>query len=360
MRRAALVATIALATALGAAGGAEDREPAVGSDGAAVRGVALGLFATDPEWDYGPMLRELRARGASDVLLVVQLSQRDRFSSDLVMRPGHAPSEAALTRTIRDARARGLRVGLMPIVHLLERRAEEWRGQLTPADGLDTWFARYGELVLGLAALAEREGVTRLVVGSELSSLEPYDARWRALVAAVRLRFSGALAYSANWDRLDDVRFWDALDEIGLTAYFPLSHGDEAPSAAALARAWERPRARIAALARRHGRPVVLTEVGYPSRRGAARAPWDDGPPADRASIVDLEQQRVLYDAFCEAFAGRGVIDGFYAWNWFGVGGPRDTSFTLRGKPAARALEACFARAWSAAPERVRSAEDRP
>ncbi|MBX3251683.1 MAG: hypothetical protein KF901_31185 [Myxococcales bacterium] len=100
---------------------------------------------------------------------------------------------------------------------------------------------------------------------------------------------------------------------------------------------------------------VVLTEVGYPSRRGAARAPWDDGPGAP---VVDLEQQRVLVGAFCDAFAERGVIEGFYAWNWFGVGGPRDTGFTLRGKPAGRALEACFERPWERAERLERPESD--
>src|SRR5690606_31839344 len=122
----------------------------------------------------------------------------------------------------RQARASGLRVGVMPIVHLLHREPHEWRGMLAPADGLDTWFARYSDEVRALATIAEREHVSRFVIGSELSSLEVYADRWRALALEIRARFSGTLTYSANWDRLDAVPFWDAVDEIGLTAYFPL------------------------------------------------------------------------------------------------------------------------------------------
>lgn len=332
----------------------------------AVRGVALGLFATDPDWDYGPMIRELRARGATDVLVVVQLSQHDRFASDLALVPGHAPSASALRRTIRQARAAGLRVALMPIVHLRVREPHEWRGTLAPADGVDTWFARYADVVLPLAELARREGVARFVVGSELSSLEPFEARWRALIDDVRARFDGPLLYSTNWDRLEPqsdepavVAFWDALDEVGLTAYFPLSDRDETPSEEAIARAWVAPKRTIAAFAGRVGRPVVFTEVGYPSRVGAARAPWDDGPrgdgprgdgPPGDGPRVDLEQQRRLVAGFCDVFASTGEVRGFYAWNWFGVGGARDPGFTLRGKPAATELERCFAR-WLDAPQ---------
>lgn len=353
MKRAAIIGALGVLGLLASATAA----PAAPTE--AVRGVALGLFATDRDWDYGPMIRELRARGATDVLVVVQVSQHDRFASDLAFVPGHAPSAAALTRTIRQARAAGLRVALMPIVHLRVREPHEWRGILAPADGVDTWFARYADVVLPLAELAHREGVARFVVGSELSSLEPFEARWRALIAALRARFDGSLLYSTNWDRLAPaadapapVAFWDALDEVGVTAYFPLSDRDEAPTEDAIARAWVAPKREIAAFAARVGRPVVFTEVGYPSRVGAARAPWDDGPRGDGlldTPQVDLEQQRRLVAGFCDAFAPRGEVRGFYAWNWFGVGGARDSGFTLRGKPAAAELERCFAR-WPDAP----------
>jgi hypothetical protein len=335
-----------------------------------VKGVALGLFASDPDWDYGPMLRELSARGATDVLLVVQLSQHDRFASDLTFASSgatHAPTERTLVRTLRQARALGLRVGLMPIVHLRRREAHEWRGMLAPADGIDTWMRRYRAVLLPLAERAEAEGVTRFVIGSELSSLEPFDDAWRALARDVRARFSGTLVYSTNWDRLrgeatlPPVAFWDAVDEIGLTAYFPLTSTDDAPSEEALIDAWRAPHAAIAELSRRTGKPIVLTEVGYPSRRGALRAPWDDGargplhdgsrstgdPTSARGDDdvrVDLEQQRRGFAAFCEVFAASDAIEGFYAWNWFGIGGARDDGFTLRGKPAAAELERCFAR----------------
>lgn len=354
--------------------GAGDDARAVSSAHAddAVRGVALGLFASDPSWDYGPMLRELQGRGATDVSIVVQLSQSDRFSSDLTAWSSpHAPSEATLVRTLRQARALGLRVGLMPIVHLRHREAHEWRGMLAPADGVDVWMTRYRALLLPLAERAEAEGVSRFVIGSELSSLEPFDDAWRALARDVRARFSGRLVYSTNWDRLEGdatlppVQFWDAVDEIGLTAYFPLARTDDAPSEAALIEAWRGPHAALAALRQRTGKPVILTEVGYPSRRGALRAPWDDGPRSSlraidtrgddgsrdaatdengRAQVVDLEQQRRAFAAFCDVFAASDATHGFYAWNWFGIGGARDDGFTLRGKPAAAELERCFER----------------
>ena len=342
MRAAVLVALISagvLGGALGAARGTWHATLPV-DDETFVRGVALGLFATDSEWDYGPLVDEIRARGATDMLVVVNAYQSTRFASDIGPRPGLSPSEATVARTLSQVKRAGMRAALMPVVRLQTRGSHDWRGVIAPADGLDAWFESYRRFVLPLARIAEDAGVQRFVVGSELSSLEPYEGRWRALISEVRERFSRTLTYSANWDRIHAVEFWDALDEVGLTAYFPLATEGEPLSSETLARAWRTPRAEIDSLARRVGKPVLITEIGYASQRSAADRPWDDTSTAE----VDLRLQQHLYRGFCDAFAQAPSVSGFYVWNWFGFGGPRDLGFTPRGKPAANELAKCFAR----------------
>jgi len=346
MRVAALVmlaSALVLGVALAAPLASEPVAPPA-SDTTFVRGVALGLFATDPDWDYGPLIDEIGARGATDVLVVVNGYQSNRFSSDIALRRGHSPSEATVARTLDQVQRAGMRAALMPVVRLDKRAPHEWRGTITPADGLDTWFASYRHFVFPLARIADDAGAQRFVVGSELSSLEVYEGRWRTLISELREQFSRTLTYSANWDHVDAVGFWDALDEVGLTAYFPLGSGGEPPAADTLAKAWRTPRAEIDALGRRLGKPVLITEIGYPSQRTAAAQPWDNTSDAE----VDLRLQQRLYRSFCDAFAQTPSISGFYVWNWFGFGGPRDGGFTPRGKPAASELASCFARRWTA------------
>lgn len=344
--RGAVLGTAAAAFAIGVA-----FDPARGAspadqgtdDGTFVRGVALGLFATDPGWDYGPLVEEIRGRGATDVLVVVNAYQSDRFASDVSLRPGVSPTHATVARTITQVREAGMRAALMPVVRLERRAPHEWRGRIAPADGLDAWFAAYRGFVLPLATIAEERGAERFVVGSELSSLEPHTQRWRALISQLRSLYSGTLTYSANWDRIQSVEFWDALDEIGLTAYFPLAEDREAPSDEAIAQAWRSPRTEIGAIARRAGKPVLVTEVGYVSQRGAAGTPWAHST----VEVLDLHLQQRLYRGFCDAFAQTPSVLGFYVWNWFGFGGPLDRGFTPRGKPAANELAKCFERAWT-------------
>lgn len=346
MTRAAVLLMLVSALAVGAALAAprQSEETFTKRDDAPfVRGVALGLFATDPEWDYGALVEEIRARGATDVLVVVNAYQTTRFASDIALRPGRSPSEATVARTLAQVRAAGMRAALMPVVRLEQRATHEWRGMITPADGLDAWFTSYRRFVLPLARLAEEAGTERLVIGSELSSLERYEDRWRRLIMEARERFSGAMTYSANWDHANAVGFWDALDEVGLTAYFPVG-GRESPIGRALADAWRTPLEQIDGLRRRTGKPVLITEVGYTSQRGAAAQPWEHTSSGE----VDLQVQRDLYRGFCDAFSETPSVSGFYVWNWFGFGGPRDAGFTPRGKPAANELARCFARQWPA------------
>jgi len=344
---AMLVSALVIGVALAAPRGAGPLAPPVSAENF-VRGVALGLFATDPEWDYGPLVDEIRARGATDVLVVVNAYQSNRLASDIMLRPGRSPSEVTVARTLEQVHRAGMRAAVMPVVRLQSRAPHEWRGTITPADGLDAWFASYRRFVLPLARLAQDVGAERFVVGSELSSLERYEDRWRALISELRGQFKSTLTYSANWDHAHAVGFWDALDEVGLTAYFPLDSDSDSVSErlldGALARAWQNPRSEIDVLARRVGKPVLITEVGYPSQRSAAEHPWDD----TSSTQIDLHLQKRLYRSFCDAFAKTPSVSGFYVWNWFGFGGPRDMGFTPRGKPAASELAQCFARPWPA------------
>lgn len=315
-------------------GGCKERtRPADGS----VRGIALGLFASEPHYDYGVLLAEIAAEGATDVLLVVQWEQQDVGSDTL------ASEQRGLARTLSQARGLGLRSSVMPIVRVRERAIHEWRGQLRPRHGAARWFQSYRRLLVALARTAQDGGAIRLGIGSELSTLEPYEQEWREALREVRRVFLGRVFYSLNWDALTGAPFLDAVDEIGVAAYFNLGVLGVRPNQEALLRAWEGPRARLRELRARYGgKPLLLTELGYPSLSTAAWHPWDD---AAEPAELDPELQRTLYEAFCEAFSGegRGEIGGFFAWNWFGFGGPTDRGYTPRGKPAAASLRRCLA-----------------
>jgi len=300
------------------------------------RGVALGLFSEDAGWSYAPLLDEIAALGATEVELVVPLYQDDVEAVEVGYHPRYSPPITTVRRTIREAQARGLGVLLFPIVRLSRTHGpNEWRGTLRPRDRA-AWFASYGARLLELAALAAKERVVALSIGSELSTLDTEPAPWTSLVAAVRARYRGRLLYSGNWDHFERVAVYGLVDQIGVCAYFPLADhaGAPLPAVDALVEAWRDPQRRLARLAARLSRPVVLTELGYRSQPNTLGAPWDEGS-ASPVDALAIEAQRLGYVAFHAAFAaGPTWLEGFYVWNWYGWGGPHSKAYTPRGKPA--------------------------
>jgi hypothetical protein len=50
------------------------------------------------------------------------------------------------------------------------------------------------------------------------------EDEWRALISNIRKVYSGKLIYAANFhEEYEHVKFWDALDYIGVQAYFSLA-----------------------------------------------------------------------------------------------------------------------------------------
>jgi hypothetical protein len=305
------------------------------------RGISLGLFvSTDAKrWRselYRQFLDEIAEVGATDIQLVVQWSQADLRATHIAPRPGVTAADALVRWVVAEARKRGLRVFLMPILHIEERPPGGWRGTLRP-DDWDAWWASYANFTLHYARLAERSGVSLFSVGSELLSTEAQAGRWRALIARVRERFGGALTYSANWDHFEPVPFWDAVDVAGITGYQELSREDH-PREDTLVAGFRGLQQRLKLWSAGTGRRYIFTEVGYPSQTHGARHPWD----YRKRGEVDLQLQLRCYRALFRAFHADPALGGLFVWNWFGHGGPDDGGYTPRGKPAAEVLRHWF------------------
>jgi hypothetical protein len=194
------------------------------------------------------------------------------------------------------------------------------------------WLGNYERYLLPYAKAARATGADAFCVGRELdTSVIRRESDWRRIIARVREVFPGPLTYSANFDTWRAVGFWDALDFIGVSAYFPLSDRPD-PSLDDLAAGWGLALGPLEEASRRYGRPVLFTEVGYPSVPEAARAPWREA-----RMPADVWLQARCYDATLRALAQRPWIAGAFFWLWERSAEPafRDPSHTLPGKPAA-------------------------
>jgi len=298
-------------------------------------GVAVTPYSEEPSRGlrFTGMVDEIAELGATHVSIVVQWSQNNVESHHIAPHPKETQDEGVVRAMIRRAHARGLRVMLFPILWLEQRGPGRWRGTLRPPNPAQ-WWGSYRAFIFHFAELARSEAVDVFSVGSELASMEVDEARWRALIGDVRKRFPGRLTYSANWDHYEGVAFWDALDVIGMTGYHRLTPEPavEPPAEERLRAAWTSVRTALLSWRDRHwpGRRLLFTELGYPSLKGAAYHPWE----YTLGGEVDLEEQRRCYAAFADVWRDEPSLAGVFFWNFWGHGGPLDSDYTPRGKPA--------------------------
>jgi hypothetical protein len=305
------------------------------------RGVAMQITQPDPLGVYVPLLREIAELGADSVLIspaaYMEHARAQAIFIDALKTP--APDEFAML--LREARKLGLRVLFMPIVLLKYPRGSEWRGVIEPPSW-DDWWRDYREFVSYFADIAQAGEADAFMVGSELVSTEKYTSEWIRVVELCRDRFKGKLGYSANWDHYEPVKIWDKLDFIGMTSYYTLADKKN-PSIDEIAKRWDPIRENILKWARKTGKPLVLTEVGWCSQEGAAMAPWNYYQNQS-ASPAGLEEQRRLYEGFLKAWDGAAGLGGVFWWEWSSAtGGESDFNYTPRKKPAEAVIRRWFA-----------------
>lgn len=296
----------------------------------AERGMSLGLFSADPSYSYRMLLEEIKDVGATHLIIVWVWWQDHVRANEIKRVPSWTATDEQVIDTLAAAKRMGFHVTAFPIVRLVKSGSNEWRGKIAPTDE-DAWWRSYTDFITTGAKMAERAKADRFCVGSELLSMERKRARWLEVIDRARLAAPDAqLLYSANWDHFEPVSFWDQIDVIGITGYWELTRDMDA-TVEDLLLSWQNIRPSILAWTQRLERPLLITEIGYPSLDGGAAWPWDE----TRKAPVDLEEQRRAYEAFVRAWANSPMLQGVYFWNWFGFGGPKDTNYTPRGKPAA-------------------------
>jgi hypothetical protein len=123
-------------------------------------------------------------------------------------------------------------------------------------------------------------------------------------------------------------------------SYYPLSPR-ASPTRAEIEAAWTPIAAKLEALAKRTGKPVVLTEVGFKSSDYALKEPWQWGAGGG----VNLDIQKAAFEGMFAALWDKPWFGGTFVWKWHPA--PRDTAradadFTPQGKPALAVIKTYY------------------
>ncbi len=244
---------------------------------------------------------------------------------------------------IRAARAAGLEVMLKPHVWLgRSANPTVWRSHIDykDPDKVAKWFKSYRKFMTDQVRIAIAGEAEYFVVGTELVSLTKYESHWRDLIRHVRaLGYKGKLSYACEAWNAFNIKFWDALDIIGLDFYYGTN--DKKSTAADLQKVIEEKLRAHLKHAHKLKRSLHLTEVGFPSHGEAFAKPWS-WPRGEVRARPDMQTK--AYGAFRRALLKAGKPDGIWIWKY--VTKPHRyerrgaiKGFIMQGKPAEREIE---------------------
>jgi hypothetical protein len=257
-----------------------------------------------------------------------------------------------IRHAIRLARDNHLKVILKPVV---EPADGQWRGtiEFKTADGKTDeaawakWWKTHEAFMVHYATIAQAEKCELLCIGCEMSTTERFEKAWRAAIAKVRQVYSGPLIYDTNWGDEEKVAWWDAVDIIGISAYYPVSTRDDT-SLDRMVASWQKIRDRLRQLAAARHRPILFIEIGVRSAHTATTMPWDFSHPE---WPVDVDEQARYYEAVMKTFYDEPWFCGFAWWDWPAHlyakdKAAADKGFCCFGKPAEAVLRTWYAKPW--------------
>lgn len=300
-----------------------------------LRGIVVSCPRAGQIWGSPEMARsleEITSLGAG----WVAIHPYARVERDGTIRFRPAGEAGYLERAVALASQANVKLFWKP--HLAYWGNFDWRGAIEFGEDAEAWrrfFDGYRAFIVDQARFAERLGVDLLAVGVEYELTTHQESEWRQIIAAVRAVFSGRLTYAANWDSLDNVPFWDALDLIGVHAYFPLTEEGQ-PDRSTLWQGWEEPLARLAHLSKSFGdKPVLFAEIGYPRSPRAAVEPWIPGNQ-NTPSVLSL--RRALIEVAVERIEKSPFVAGMFWWKWIPGDNRWDRDFSMRDDEARQAV----------------------
>ncbi|KJD31566.1 glycoside hydrolase [Tamlana nanhaiensis] len=194
--------------------------------------------------------------------------------------------------------------------------------------------ASYTDFILQFAEVAQETNAEIFCIGTELEGfVDSRPAFWFGLIKKVKAIYKGKLTYAANWNEFNRTPFWEALDFIGIDAYFPVSDS-KTPTVEACLHGWKKHKADILTVQQANNKPVLFTEFGYRSVDYSGRKPW----VSDRdMNQVNLQAQVNTTEALFKTFWDEPWFAGGFVWKWFvnhnDVGGENNHQFTPQNKP---------------------------
>ncbi|RRJ66749.1 1,4-beta-xylanase [Paenibacillus oralis] len=304
-----------------------------------VAGMTWGFMGVRGTWGNEAADRSMetmvKSTGVNWTAIAFSALQATAFSTEIPYWKEPTVTDEEVRWAIGKAKSLGLKVCLKPIVNCADGT---WRAHINFFDKdvpcepkWSDWFASYRAYIVHFAEIAEETDCEMFCIGCEMVQTDRREREWRELIAEVRKVFKGLVTYNCDKYQEDNVAWWDALDIISSSGYYPIDD-------------WERQLERIESVVQKYEKPFFFMEAGCPSRTGAAKIPNDWTLIGD----VNEAEQADYYHTMLQKCGERDWVRGFMLWDWPAqLYAPKqaaaDDGYCIYGKQAAAVVAEAYA-----------------
>lgn len=320
---------------------------------------ALGVKATEKfnASDSLKILQRLKGDGVKYIEIVCR-GTVDSADSITMYPDSHTLSDKDLITVIEQAKS----LGIIPIIkpHLFVGGLPDTRGQIGTTWSKNDqeiekkWFEGYLNYIMPYIDVSQKENLPYFIIAVELPNLvvdttetgTRRDSEWRNLINTIRTKYNGKLTYAANSESIEKITWWDALDYIGIDAYFTLS-GKDNPGLVELENGWTNNKTvrtlktfdalsgstvsivdKLKGLSQKFNRPIVFTEIGYKSV-GNMDAKLQKDKTRQKGGITENQDlQANSYKALFNELSDKPWFKGLFVWEeYIGLADTSDISY---------------------------------
>lgn len=275
-------------------------------------------------------LHKLKETGSEWIALSFWTYQDNVHATKINFDYGYTVTDRDIMFAVKQAHDLGLKVCLKPVVN---SKDGIWRAHIGFPDEpgadqyWDEWFESYTNFILHYAELAAELNCEMFCIGCEMVKTEHKEEHWRALIKKVRAIYDGPIIYNANHGKEEGINWFDAVDIIGTSAYYPVGNepGDTEEN---MIQNWLPVRDKMEKLHQKFNKPILFMEIGCRSAHGCATMPWDF---MHRDLPFNEDEQANFYSSVIKVFWDMPWFSGFFWWDWSTKLYPLEEAKTNRG-----------------------------
>ena len=272
-----------------------------------IKGITFGPFAPKGSYETAAAkesLKNMKERSGADFVILVPVGLQETAQSETIdYKSKNTVGDEELIGFIEYAKQLGLRVALKPTVNCLDGT---WRAHINFFDKevpcepkWSNWFTSHTEFQLHYARIAEKTDCEMFIAGCEMVMAQRRETEWRKLIADIKNVYNGLVSYNTDKYQEDNVTWWDCVDVISSSGYYPLTD-------------WNQELDRIEAVVKKYNKPFFFAEAGCMSAAGSSKVPNDWNCNGE----INLKEQADWYQEMFLKTSKRDWVSGFGLWDW--------------------------------------------